>query len=73
MQETEVHIYIIFTQNEREVLKTLFDKWNKHEELQREMIALVREYGLNAELIKSQMERQIFKMAEAGNRRLPII
>lgn len=61
MQEKEVHIYIIFTQNEREVLKTLFDKWRKHDELQREMISLVREYGLNAELIKSQMERQIFE------------
>ena len=61
MQNHEVDIYIIFTQNEREVLKTLFDKWNKHKELQSEMIALVREYGLNSELIKSQMERQIFK------------
>jgi DNA modification methylase len=61
MQDKEVHIYIIFTQNEREVLKTLFDKWRKHNELQTEMIALVREYGLNSELIKSQMERQIFE------------
>ncbi|WP_027381851.1 DNA methyltransferase [Epilithonimonas caeni] len=61
MQDKEVHIYIIYTQNEREVLKTLFDKWSKHKELQSEMIALVREYGLNSELIKSQMERQIFK------------
>ncbi len=61
MQDKEVHIYIIFTQNEREVLKTLFDKWRKHNELQTEMISLVREYGLNSELIKSQMERQIFK------------
>ncbi|ROI05481.1 DNA methylase N-4 [Chryseobacterium sp. G0240] len=61
MQDKEVHVYIIFTQNEREVLKTLFDKWRKHDELQTEMISLVREYGLNSELIKSQMERQIFK------------
>lgn len=59
-QEKEVHIYIIHTQNEREVLKALKNKWKQHIELQSEMINLVREYGLNSDKIKSDMKRQIF-------------
>lgn len=60
-QQNEVNVHIIYTNNEDHVLKTLFEKWTKHNELQDEMAALIREYGLNENLIKSQMERQIFK------------
>lgn len=60
-QSKEVNVYAIFTQNEREVLKTLKDKWRKHIELQTEMINLVREYGLNTDKISADMKRQIFK------------
>jgi len=51
----------IYTENEYEVLKTLKAKWAKHLELNKQMIALVKENGLNSDLIKSQMARQIFK------------
>lgn len=70
-QSKEVDVYIIYTQNEREVLKALKDKWKKHIELQTEMINLVREYGLNSEKIKSDMKRQIFnnrRFAKIGER-----
>ena len=60
-QDKEVSIHIIYTQNESHVLRALMKKWEKHNELQKEMIALVREYGLNTNQIKSQMERQLFK------------
>lgn len=59
-QEKEVNVYAIHTQNEREVLKALKDKWKKHIELQTEMINIVREYGMNTDKIKSDMKRQIF-------------
>ena len=59
-QAFEVNIYILFTQNESEVLKALKTKWAKHIELQTEMINLVREYGLNSDKIKADMKRQIF-------------
>lgn len=59
-QTKEVNIYILFTQNESEVLKALKIKWAKHIELQTEMINLVREYGLNSDKIKADMKRQIF-------------
>lgn len=60
-QSKEVHIYIIHTQNEREVLKELKAKWKRHVELQTEMINLVRNYGLNNNKLSSDMKRKIFK------------
>ncbi|WP_417444617.1 DNA methyltransferase [Joostella sp.] len=60
-QSEEVNVYAIYTNNEREVLKTLKEKWQRHIELQEEMINLVREYGLNSDKITSDMKRQIFK------------
>ncbi len=60
-QDKVVSVHVIYTNNEYEVLKTLKEKWAKHLELNKQMIELVKENGLNSELIKSQMERQIFK------------
>lgn len=59
-QAKEVHVYIIFTQNEREVLRTLFDKWRNHVKLQENMVNLVRKYGLNTSKITHDMKRQLF-------------
>jgi len=69
-QENEVNVYAIFTNNEREVLKTLKDKWRNHIELQTEMINIVREFGLNTDKITADMKRQIFankRSAIVGN------
>jgi len=63
-QMQRVNLHLIFTQYEQHVYKTLMEKWAKHKELQREMIALVREFGLNTNLIKSQMERQLFESGD---------
>jgi len=60
-QKNTVNVHIIYTDNEYEVLKTLKKKWAQHLELQAQMVQLVKENGLNSNLIKSQMERQIFK------------
>lgn len=59
-QKKQVNVHVIYTSNEYEVMKTLKEKWKKHLELNEQMINLVKENGLNSELIKSQMERQIF-------------
>lgn len=72
-QDQEVHIYIIHTQNEREVLKELKAKWKRHIELQTEMINLVREYGLNSNKVNTDMKRKIFKnerFAQVGDARV---
>lgn len=60
-QTSEVNVHIIYTINEQHVFKVLMDKWSKHIELNKQMISLVREYGLNKNIIKAQMQRQIFK------------
>lgn len=60
-QTKEVNVHIIYTDNEFEIMKTLKQKWAKHEELNVQMINIVKNNGLNSDLIKSQMERQIFK------------
>jgi DNA modification methylase len=60
-QTKEVNVWVIFTQNEREVWRALTDKWTKHIELQNEMVALVKKYGLNSDKIRSDMKRKIFK------------
>lgn len=60
-QTKEVNAYIIFTQNEREVLKTLFQKWRNHIKLQENMVNIVRKYGLNTNKITEDMKRQIFE------------
>jgi len=60
-QKNEVDVHIIYTENEYEVMKTLKAKWTKHIELNKQMIDLVKNNGLNNEIIKSQMARQIFK------------
>ncbi len=60
-QKEVCNIHLIFSSNEYPILKVLYNKWENHKKLQIEMINLVKEYGLNTEIIKQQMERQIFK------------
>lgn len=60
-QEETVNEHIIFTRNEYEVLKVLKRKESNHKKLQKKMTELVKEYGLNSDLAKAQMERQIFQ------------
>lgn len=59
-QKNKVRIHVIWTENEDEVWATLKEKWAKHLELNEQMIKLVKENGLNSDVIKSQMLRQIF-------------
>lgn len=64
MQTKQVNVHIIYTHNEDAVFDTLMRKWGQHKELQAEMIALVRKYGLNNDVISSEMKRQIFATPE---------
>lgn len=60
-QKHQVNLHLVYTKEQYKTIQTLYRKWAQHEELQSEMTSLVKEYGLNAEIIKQQMERQIFK------------
>lgn len=59
-QKSPVKIHLVYTKEQHKTLQNLFRKWRQHIALQDEMIDIVKEYGLNSEIIKSQMERQIF-------------
>ncbi len=60
-QAEQVNIHIVYTKEQYKTLQTLYRKWKQHDKMQDNMIGLVKEYGLNTEIIKQQMERQIFK------------
>jgi DNA modification methylase len=60
-QKEKVYIYVIHTDLEEKIFQTLERKWAQHKELNEQMINLVRKNGLNSNLIRSQMERQIFE------------
>lgn len=59
-QESQVTAHVVYTEYQDRTFANLMRKWEQHKVLQNEMISLVREYGLNSNLIKSQMERQTF-------------
>jgi DNA modification methylase/superfamily II DNA or RNA helicase len=59
-QSHRVTAHVVYTEYQDRTYANLMRKWSQHENLQSNMVDLVREYGLNADIIKSQMERQIF-------------
>jgi len=67
LQTRAVRIDLIYTEAEREIRKILEQKWQQHEELMREMSAIIREYGLAGAAIASTMRRSIgVKRVEAS-------
>lgn len=58
-QERDVEIDVIYTENEQKILDDLLEKWYQHNEMQRRMTEIVKEYGLsNAEAVK-RLERKM--------------
>lgn len=47
LQQHPVEIHIIHSEAEREVLRTLMDKWRQHTEMVNNMTEIIREHGLN--------------------------
>ena len=47
LQTREVEIHIIHSEAEREIVKTLQEKWIAHEKMVENMSAIIKEYGLN--------------------------
>lgn len=58
-QAHRVRIDIIHTEAEREVLKTLQQKWVQHEETQQTMTDIIRKYGLNQLAMQEKLARSI--------------
>ena len=58
-QTHPVRIDIIHAESEREVVRVLQQKWNNHKELTETMSEIIRNYGLNQDLINSELTRSI--------------
>lgn len=54
------NVHVIYTDAEDEILKVLEFKWNNHLELQSEMTAIIQEHGLNSDLFKAELGREMF-------------
>ena len=48
LQQHKVELHIIHTDAEREVLRTLMNKWRQHNEMVEKMTAIIKEHGLNS-------------------------
>lgn len=59
LQTGEVEIHIIHAESERLVLRTLQDKWKKHEELVSKMGEIIREFGLAKEAMAQALTRSL--------------
>jgi hypothetical protein len=58
-QSRRVRIDIVHTEAEREVLRTLQQKWTQHEEMQQKMTEIICEYGLNRAAMQEALTRTI--------------
>lgn len=58
-QTMPVIIDIIHTEVEREVLKTLLEKWRRHDEMQTKMGEIIRSYGLDQLSMQDTLARTI--------------
>ncbi len=58
-QEHAVRIDIIYTESEREVLRTLLAKWDQHNEMGKKMTDIIRNYGLNQLAMQDVLARSI--------------
>jgi DNA modification methylase len=73
-QQHEVNIHIIYTDAERDVLKTLLAKWQRHNELVARMTAIMKEYGLSQAAAIDQLKRKIgVERKESSGERFKVI
>lgn len=53
LQYHDCDVHIIFTENEEQILRTLLEKWQRHNDMTAKTIAIIKEYGLsNLEILK---------------------
>lgn len=60
MQSEQVEIHIIYTDAEDQILKTLEQKWTNHLHLQNSMTDIIQKHGLNSELYREDLSREMF-------------
>jgi hypothetical protein len=61
LQTHRVRVDLIYTEAEREVRRTLEQKWEQHKELTAKMSEIIREYGLASNALHQELVRSVFK------------
>lgn len=59
LQTEKVIIDIIYTENERNILKALLEKWKQHDYLTEKMTEIIKKYGLSNATRSGRMSRSI--------------
>ena len=58
-QSFRVRIDVIYSEAEREILRTLLTKWAQHEEMQQTMTEIIRKYGLSQLAMQDTLARSL--------------
>ena len=61
MQKFQVTIDIIYTDAQEAMRQRMETKWTQHKKLNHEMTNIIKKYGLNSELYKQDLKREMFK------------
>ena len=59
MQKKSVHVYLIYTESERKILKDLYEKWEKHKYMVNKMIGIIKKYGLSLTDKEKKLSRKM--------------
>lgn len=69
LQDRTVYIDIIYTEAEREIRRSLEDKWQKHNSLVANMTAIIRKYGLGASALHNAGRKMAIEREEVRGER----
>ncbi len=58
-QARPCEVHVIHTEAERDVLRALLDKWQRHKEMTQTMTSIIREHGLNRLSVEGALARTI--------------
>ncbi|MEF3312567.1 DNA methyltransferase [Paenibacillus sp. GYB004] len=59
LQTKQVIIDVIYMESEQEILQTLLQKWEQHNHLTEQMIAIIKKYGLSSSSVIDKLARTI--------------
>jgi DNA modification methylase len=59
LQTKECHIHLIYTDTEKQVLKVLMEKWQRHKEMVQVMSEIIKEHGLSTLRMAGELARSI--------------
>jgi DNA modification methylase len=59
LQNKDVHIHIIYTDKEEQVLRILMEKWKNHNDMVEKMTDIIKEHGLAKQAMSTELKRTL--------------